>query len=65
MFSWQVAENLGIEGLVQVDIPTPLPKPGELLVKVEVAALNYSDLLMINDTYQIKLPKPYLHPDRK
>jgi len=59
MFSWQVAENLGIEGLVQVDIPTPLPKPGELLVKVEVAALNYSDLLMINDTYQIKPPKPF------
>jgi len=44
MFSWQVAENLGIEGLVQVDIPIPLPEPGELLVKVEVAALNYSDL---------------------
>ena len=59
MFSWQVVENLGIEGLVQVDIPTPLPKPGELLVKVEVAALNYSDLLMINDTYQIKPPKPF------
>jgi len=59
MFSWQVAENLGIEGLVQVDIPIPLPKPGELLVKVEVAALNYSDLLMINDTYQIKPPKPF------
>ena len=35
---------------MQVDIPTPLPKPVELLVKVEVAALNYSDLLMINDT---------------
>ena len=34
-------------------------KPGELLVKVEVAALNYSDLLMINDTYQIKPPKPF------
>ena len=59
MFSWQVVENLGIEGLVQVDIPTPLPKPGELLVEVEVAALNYSDLLMINDTYQIKPPKPF------
>ena len=59
MFSWQVVENLGIEGLVQVDIPTPLPKPGELLVEVEVAALNYSDLLMINDTYQTKPPKPF------
>ena len=54
-----MVENLGIEGLVQVDVPTPLSKPEGLLVKVEVAALNYSDLLMINDTYQIKPPKPF------
>ena len=30
-----------------------------MLVKLEITALNYSDLLMINDIYQIKLPKPF------
>lgn len=59
MYAWQSKEDLGIEGLVQVELPTPTPECGELLVKVEVAALNYSDLLMINDTYQIKPPRPF------
>ncbi len=59
MLSWQSKEGLGIESLVQIELPKPTPENGELLVKVEVAALNYSDLLMLNDTYQVRPSRPF------
>jgi len=59
MLAWQSKEDLGIRGLVQVELPKPIPKSGELLIKVDVAALNFSDLLMINNTYQVKPPRPF------
>ena len=59
MLAWQSKEDLGIKGLVQVELPKPIPKCGELLIKVDVAALNFSDLLMINNTYQVKPPRPF------
>ena len=59
MLAWQSKEDLGIRGLVQVELPKPIPKSGELLIKVDVAALNFSDLLMINNTYQVKPHRPF------
>ena len=59
MLAWQSKEDLGIRGLIQVELPKPIPKCGELLIKVDVAALNFSDLLMINNTYQVKPPRPF------
>jgi len=59
MLAWQSKEDLGIRGLVQVELPKPIPKCGELLIKVDVAALNFSDLLMINNTYQVKPSRPF------
>ena len=59
MLAWQSKEDLGIRGLVQVELPKPIPKCGELLIKVDVAALNFSDLLMINNIYQVKPPRPF------
>jgi len=59
MLAWQSKEDLGIRGLVQMELPKPIPKSGELLIKVDVAALNFSDLLMINNTYQVKPPRPF------
>ena len=59
MLAWQSKEDLGIRGLVQVELPKPIPKCGELLIKVDVAALNFSDLLMINNTYQVKPTRPF------
>ena len=44
---------------MKIELPKPTPVNGELLVKVEVAALNYSDLLMLNDTYQVRPSRPF------
>jgi NADPH2:quinone reductase len=60
MLSWQSFKTLGIDGLEKVELPKPIPGVGELLVKVEVAALNFSDILMISDNYQIKPTRPFI-----
>lgn len=36
----------GLNHLEQVDLPAPTPGPGQVLVKLEAASLNYRDLLM-------------------
>ena len=41
------------------EIPQPEPKAGEILVKVNAAALNYPDLLLIAGKYQARPPLPF------
>ena len=49
----------GLDNLERVDLPLPEFGPGEALVRVESAALNFSDLLMIDDRYQVRPPRPF------
>lgn len=46
------------EPLELVEIPTPQPAPGEVLVKIATCGLNFGDLLIIKGTYQEKPPLP-------
>ena len=41
------------------DLPDPVPGRGELLVRVRAAAINYPDVLIIEDKYQFKPPRPF------
>src|SRR4051812_15550644 len=50
----------GIGKLEWVELPCPVPASNEALVRVEAAALNFSDLLMIDDIYQIRPPRPFV-----
>ena len=52
-------ESGGPETLVVADLPDPVPGPGELLVRVRAAAINYPDVLIIEDKYQFKPPRPF------
>jgi NADPH2:quinone reductase len=45
--------------LRQVDVPQPKPEPGEVLVDVKAAGVNYADLLMCRGTYGGKRPLPF------
>jgi NADPH:quinone reductase-like Zn-dependent oxidoreductase len=49
----------GPETLQLDDLPDPRPGPGELLVRVRAAAINYPDVLIIEDKYQFKPPRPF------
>jgi NADPH2:quinone reductase len=47
-------------GCVLKDIPTPDPKPGEVLVKVRAASVNFPDLLQTRGEYQHKPALPFI-----
>lgn len=49
----------GIDGLALAEVPRPAPGPGEMLVRVEAAALNFADLLMADDRYQVRPLRPF------
>lgn len=46
-------------GLVLRDLPDPVPGPGEVTVLVEGAALNFPDVLLVQDKYQVTVPLPF------
>ncbi|HXA36333.1 MAG TPA: NADPH:quinone oxidoreductase family protein [Steroidobacteraceae bacterium] len=49
----------GPETLVLEDIAEPIPGPREVRVAVRACAVNYPDLLIIQDLYQYKPPRPF------
>jgi NADPH2:quinone reductase len=57
--AWQTFDNSGPDGLSLNAIRMPHPAAGEILVAVEAAALNFSDMLMISGAYQVQPPLPY------
>jgi NADPH:quinone reductase len=57
-----VVESLEADyaGCVLKEIETPEPRPGEVLVKVRAASVNFPDLLMTRGEYQHKPPLPFI-----
>jgi len=49
----------GPESLVLEDIPEPVPGRGEVRIRVRAVGVNFPDLLIIQDLYQIKPPRPF------
>ncbi|MBV8593787.1 MAG: NADPH:quinone oxidoreductase family protein [Caulobacteraceae bacterium] len=49
----------GPETLVMEDAPAPLAKPGWAVVQVKACGVNYPDVLIIEDRYQFKPPRPF------
>lgn len=49
----------GPETLVVEDIADPVAGPGELLIAVKACSVNYPDVLIIEDKYQVKPPRPF------
>jgi len=47
-------ETLRLEAL-----PDPVPGAGQLLVSIAACGVNFPDLLMIQDLYQVKAPRPF------
>lgn len=48
------------EDLALAEVADPVPGPGELLVRVHAAAVNFPDVLFIAGKYQIKIPPPFI-----
>ena len=49
----------GPETLELAELPDPVPGPGQLLVRVKACAINYPDVLIIEDKYQFRPERPF------
>ncbi len=47
------------ESVVVAELPDPEPAAGEATVRVEAAALNYPDVLIVANQYQVSMPPPF------
>jgi NADPH2:quinone reductase len=45
--------------LVMENVPSPSPKPGEIVVSVKAVGVNFPDFLIIQDMYQFKPERPF------
>lgn len=49
----------GPETLTLDDVESPVPGPGQVRVRVKACSINFPDVLMIQDLYQFKPPRPF------
>ena len=47
------------ESLVFEELPSPKPGPGEVVISVRAASVNFPDVLIIQNKYQFKPPLPF------
>ena len=47
------------DSLVFEDVPSPVPGMGEAVVSVKAASVNFPDVLIIENKYQLKPPLPF------
>src|SRR5688572_17466945 len=47
------------ESLTFEDVPSPRPGPGEVVISVKAASVNFPDVLIIQNKYQFKPPLPF------
>jgi NADPH:quinone reductase len=48
------------QSIVVEEVPDPVPGPGEVLVDIAYAAVNFPDVLIVANEYQVKLPAPFI-----
>ncbi len=60
MHAWLCENPTGVDALSWKELPTPEPKAGEVLIAIKAASLNFPDLLIVQNKYQIKPPLPFV-----
>ena len=60
MHAWLCENPTGIDALEWKELPTPQPKAGEVLVEIKAASLNFPDLLIVQNKYQMKPALPFV-----
>ncbi|MBL8369814.1 MAG: NADPH:quinone oxidoreductase family protein [Burkholderiaceae bacterium] len=60
MHAWLCENPVGVDALTWKELPTPVPVAGEVLIRIEAASLNFPDLLIVQNKYQMKPPLPFV-----
>ena len=60
MHAWLCENPTGVDALVWKELPTPEPGADEVLIEIKAASLNFPDLLIVQNKYQMKPPLPFV-----
>src|SRR5256885_2252253 len=60
MHAWLCTTPTGVDQLQWTQLPTPTPGPGQVLLEVKAASLNFPDLLIVQNKYQMKPELPFV-----
>ena len=60
MHAWLCENPTGVDALTWKELPTPVPKAGEVLLEIKAASLNFPDLLIVQNKYQMKPELPFV-----
>ena len=60
MHAWLCENPIGVDALTWKELPTPQPKAGEVLIEIRAASLNFPDLLIVQNKYQMKPLLPFV-----
>lgn len=53
------SELPGVEQTRVADVPDPAPGPGDVLIRVACCGVNYPDVLLLQDRYQVRPRRPF------
>ena len=60
MQAWLCENPIGVEALSWKQLPTPDPQADEVRVAIKAASLNFPDLLIVQNKYQMKPALPFV-----
>jgi NADPH:quinone reductase len=60
MHAWLCENPVGVDALTWKELPTPQPAAGQVLIEIKAASLNFPDLLIVQNKYQMKPPLPFV-----
>ena len=60
MKAWLCDNPIGPQALRRADVPAPEPAAGQVRIAVRAASLNFPDLLIVQNKYQVKPPLPFV-----
>jgi NADPH2:quinone reductase len=60
MKAWLCDNPIGVDALKWTNTPTPVPGPDDVLIEIKAASLNFPDILIVQNKYQIKPALPFV-----
>ncbi len=60
MYAWLCENPVGVDALTWKEMPTPQPQAGEVLIEIKAASLNFPDILIVQNKYQMKPALPFV-----
>jgi NADPH2:quinone reductase len=60
MHAWICHDPVGVDALTWAEMTPAEPKAGEVLIAIKAASLNFPDLLIVQNKYQIKPALPFV-----